>query len=344
MGTLSGCARFGFEVVPGLSDDGGPARPADAQAPAGTVDSGAPDAPPPDPKDGGGPPSDPRDGGIEAGTSLPDAGGLEPRCLAFGPFDPPTLVAGLAQSVSIGPALSDDALTLLYVSNNPYDIFIATRPDPSSPFSSGELLPGINLAGADVTPFSTDGGLTLLFASDRLASPGQNDLMIATRPSLEVDFGSPQPIANVNSSAVELLPHRSADGLRLYFSSDRVNADRDIWLSTRPSRADEFSTPARVTELSSSAADFGPTLSDDELEVFIASDRPGGQGMDLWRAVRPDQNAPFGTPENVAPLNGPAYETDPRLSPDRTELFFSSSRNGNQVLWASRRACVDFEP
>ena len=260
------------------------------------------------------------------------------------PVDPPVLVPGLGQAISIGPALSDDALTLLYVSGNPYDIFIATRADRESPLSPGQLLPGINQAGTDATPFLTDGGLTLLLASDRLASPGFNDLMIATRPSLEAAFSEPLPIANVNSSAVELLPHQSVDGLRLYFSSDRVNANRDIWVSTRSSRSVDFSTPARITQLSSSAADFGPSLSADEREAFIASDRPGGQGMDLWRAVRPDPSAPFGTPENVSTLNGFGYDTDPRLSLDGTELFFSSSRSGDQVLWSARRACVDFTP
>jgi hypothetical protein len=320
-----------------------------ARPPTGLADSGA--APePPDSPDGSAPgadgdagPPNPDAGGVTE-EPLPDAGGTEPRCVAFGPFDPPVLVAGLAQAISIGPALSDDALTLLYVSNNPYDIFIATRPDRTSPLSSGQLLPGINAAGTDATPFLTDGGLTLLFASDRLASAGYNDLMIATRPSLDADFGSPLPIANVNSPGIELLPHQSEDGLRLYFSSDRVSADRDIWVSARASRSVDFSAPARIAELSSGAADFGPALSTDELEAFIASDRSGAQSMDLWRATRPDRSAPFGAPENVAALNGPGYETDPRLSADGTELFFSSSRNGNQVLWSARRVCVDFEP
>lgn len=352
LGALTSCARFGFELVPSLSDDDGEARPSDAGhgapprdagPPTATPDAGAaPDAsaPPPTESDAGPPP------GTDAGAPAPDGGSPPaPRCIEFGPFDPPTLVAGLTDTVSIGPALSDDALSLLYVTNPPYDIFIATRPDRDSPWSVGTALPGINRAGTDATPFLSDGGLTLLLASDRLAAtPGYNDLMIATRPSLAADFSDPVPIANVNSPEVELLPHLSRDGLRLYFSSDRVNLDRDIWMATRSDRSAEFSTPTPVSELNTSSAEFGPTLGADELEVFVASDRPGGQGMDLWRAVRPARDVAFGALQNVAVLNGPAVETDPRLSADGSELFFSSSRNGNQVLWSSRRACLTFDP
>jgi Tol biopolymer transport system component len=255
------------------------------------------------------------------------------------------LVAGLAQPLSIGPAFSDDALTVLYVSNNPYDIFVATRPDRDSPLSSGVPLASVNHAGIDATPFLADGGLTLLFASDRGTQPGFNDLMIATSTSLNENFSAPAPIANVNSSGIELLPHQSNDGLRLYFSSDRVGGNREIWLSTRPDRSAAFSTPSPVAGLNGNSAEFGPTLGTDELEAFFASDRPGGQGsMDVWRAVRNGREAAFDTPENVTVLNGPGYDTDPRLSTDGTELFYSSSRNDSQVLWSARRACVTVVP
>jgi len=352
LGALTSCARFGFELVPSLSDDDGEARPndaghgappRDAGPPAASPDAGAiPDASAPPPTDTDAGPSL----GEDAGAPAPDGGNPPaPRCIEFGPFDPPTLVTGLTDAVSIGPALSDDARTLLYVTNPPYDVFISTRPDRASPWSAGTPLAGVNRAGTDVTPFLSDGGLTLLLASDRLAAtPGYNDLMIATRPNLAADFSDPVPIANVNSPEVELLPHLSRDGLRLYFSSDRVNLDRDIWMATRSDRSAEFSTPTPVTELNASSGEFGPTLSADELEVFVASDRPGGQGMDLWRAVRPARDVAFGALQNVVVLNGPAVETDPRLSADGSELFFSSSRNGNQVLWSSRRACLTFEP
>ncbi|HWO08451.1 MAG TPA: hypothetical protein VNN80_03195 [Polyangiaceae bacterium] len=221
-------------------------------------------------------------------------------------------------------------------------MFVATRPDRSSDF--GDVLPfdDANSPGTEATPFLADSGLTLLLASDRFAStPGHNDLVIATRTAPSDPFSSPALLANVNSSGIELAPQLSTDGLRLYFSSDRSNNDRDIYMASRASRADDFDTPARVAGLAGSSQEFGPTLSGDELEVFIASDRPGGAGsMDIWRAVRSQLGDPFEQPVNVSEVNGNGYDTDPRLSADGTELFFSSSRDGNQVLWVATRTCT----
>jgi WD40 repeat protein len=357
----TGCARFGFEQLPvgdapnqvdlHASDTGvtpepspdasaSPAAPEDAgQTPSGSGGTG-------DSSAGG-------TGNAGSGGSAGDTGGggtgsVAARCIAFGAFDPPVLVAGLNESSSIGPALSDDALTLLYATLNPSDIFITTRPDRDSPFGPGTLLGNVNQSGTDVTPFLADGGLTLLLASDRFTAQGYNDLMVATRATLSDPFSTPTTIANVNSPGIELAPQLSTDGLRLYFSSDSSNqggADRDIWLATRATRSASFSAPSRVPGLNSQSAEFGPSLNEDELEVFIASDRPGGEGsMDLWRATRATRGDAFGSPQNVSELNGGGYETDPRLSADGSELFFSSSRSGAQVLWSARRTCVTFAP
>jgi hypothetical protein len=358
VGASTSCARFGFDLLPAQSEDP-PMQPGHG-GDAGRGPPPAPDASTsePDPRDASTPDVSPDTGtspggsgaggtdgsGTDGGTD----GGADPvptRCIAFGPFDPPVLVAGLDDSVSIGPALSDDALTLLYVGQSPYDVLITTRPDRGSAFGPGTPLANVNQSGTDATPFLTDGGLTLLLASDRFTNTGFNDILIATRASLSDAFSTPTPIANVSSPAVELSPQLSEDGLRLYFSSDRSNSNRDIYLATRPARSAAFSTPARVSGLNGQSAEFGPTLDADELEVFIASDRPGGEGsMDLWRAVRATRSDAFGTPQNVTELNGSGYDTDPRLSADGSELFFSSSRNGDQVLWSARRPCVTFAP
>jgi WD40 repeat protein len=355
-GMLASCARFGFDLLPTPSDDA-PTQPGHA-GDAGHEPVAAPDASagPPELRDastgdeapdtGTGPAE--TDAGGTGGSGSDNDGGADPvpaRCVEFGPFAPPVLVSGIDETVSIGPALSDDALTLLYVSQNPYDVFITTRPDRASAFGAGTRLANVNQSGTDATPFLADGGLTLLLASDRFTNAGFNDLLIATRASLSDPFSTPAPIANVSSPGVELSPQLSDDGLRLYFSSDRSNSNRDIYLATRSARSAGFSTPARVSGLNGQSSEFGPTLGADELEVFIASDRPGGVGsMDIWRAVRATRGDAFGTPVNVSELNDRGYDTDPRLSRDGSELFFSSSRNGDQVLWSARRPCVTFAP
>ena len=374
VGSLLGCARFGFEHTPPEADalDAGlgPVTSLDGSAiwPGGAGGVPELDASPPasggrdgssgdggfggagDGANGGsggvggfGGASDGGSGGAGDGGSGGSGGPPLGSCAQFGPFGAPARVGGLPTSLGIGPALSDDALTLLFVDGNPYDVFTATRSDRSSDFGNVTSLGSVNSAGTDATPFLADGGLTLLLATDRYAStPGYNDLAIATRATLAEPFGTPARLANVNSGGIELAPQLSLDGLRLYFSSDRSNNDRDIYVASRTSRSNDFAAPARVSGLNGTSQDFGPSLSGDELEVFIASDRGGGSGsMDIWRAARAQVSDPFDQPVNLSSVNSSGYDTDPRLSPDGTELFFSSSRGGNQVLWLATRACID---
>jgi hypothetical protein len=75
-----------------------------------------------------------------------------------------------------------------------------------------------------------------------------------------------------------------------------------------------------------------------ELEIWFASTRPGGAGMhDIYRAVRPSVDQPFGTPIPVAGINGPSRDDDPWLSPDGHTLFFTSEISGNQEIYVARR-------
>jgi WD40 repeat protein len=356
------CARFGFELLPVLDTDTDtdtgldgslfdaglrPVSAFDAAAPApgSSRDAGSRDAASPEPD------AQARDSGA---PRPPDAGQDPPlgnqRCVSWSPFDPPQLVAGLAQNNAIGPALSDDALTLLYATGNPTDVFIATRPDRLSSFSSGTALPNVNSSGTDATPFLTPDGLTLLFASDRAGPIGPTDLMLATRASTDQPFSAPSFLPGVNTSGGELLPHLSADGLRLYYCSDPPGSSggRDLWQATRATPLGTFGNVTRVAGLNSQSSEFGPSLNSDETEAFFASDRPGGTGsMDIWRARRDSAGVAFGSPENVGEVNGPsaqAYDTDPRLSADGLELVFSSNRSGPQVLWHARRTCLATGP
>ena len=393
---LLGCARFGFERLPGDEDaldaslgpvtslDGGviwPGAGGGADAPDGGSggDAGGPGGGGGSGGDAGGgfggfggfggEPGDAGDAGSSGGSGgFGGSGGLGgfggvagsagnggssgsgavAQCSQLGAFGSPVRVGGLPTTMAIGPALSDDGLTLLFGSGgSQFDVFMATRPNrTSTSFGNVTALGTVNTSGTEATPFLADGGLTLLLATDRPNTDGLNDLQVATRASLGDAFGTPTRIANVNSNATELAPQLSSDGLRLYFSSDRSNADRDIYMASRAARSDTFGTPARVSGLNTTNDEFGPTLGADELEVFIASDRSGGSGsMDIWRAVRASIGDAFGQPVNLSVVNTSGYDTDPRLSPDGTELFFASSQGGSGqgslVLWVATRPCLD---
>jgi hypothetical protein len=104
-----------------------------------------------------------------------------------------------------------------------YQIYLATRPaaDQSWQSVSQELLANINSPRFESADgFLTEDGLTLYFSSTRIADQ-QGDLFVAQRTTLQAAFGVPRALADLNTDADERDPWLSADGRRLYFSSNR---------------------------------------------------------------------------------------------------------------------------
>jgi hypothetical protein len=99
----------------------------------------------------------------------------------------------------------------------------------------------------------------------------------------------------VNSPAHDRFPDISADGLALFFSSDRPggygddsppNDKQDIWVTMRATKNDDWGTPMNLGPMvNTSASDNGPSISADGQTLYFSSRRPGGHGgYDLWQA------------------------------------------------------------
>ena len=116
-----------------------------------------------------------------------------------------------------------------------------------------------------------------------------------------VNLGSP-----INSSAREIMPAVSKDGLRLYFVSNREGGfgNNDIWVSRRPSPTDQWETPVNLGAVINSASDENnPSLSDDGRILFFDSNRPGGHGrLDIYVSHRgPPDHEGWSPPVNLGP-------------------------------------------
>jgi hypothetical protein len=113
-----------------------------------------------------------------------------------------------------------------------YQTYLATRPAAGAPFAAVRPLTylwqdGIQMADA----FLTEDGLLLFF--NRQEQAGQGDLFMTWRSSLEQEFRDLVPLVTVNTAADERDPWLSADGLRLFFSSDRRPSTRlDIYATS----------------------------------------------------------------------------------------------------------------
>jgi Tol biopolymer transport system component len=88
--------------------------------------------------------------------------------------------------------------------------------------------------------------------------------------------------------------------------------------------------PGSSSAINTEFQDGCPASSKDGLKLYIASNRPNGQGgLDIWVAERASANAPFGPPVNLGPpINTPANEFCPTPLTDGHTLLFVSTKPG----------------
>ncbi|MHC4539344.1 MAG: TolB family protein, partial [Planctomycetota bacterium] len=196
------------------------------------------------------------------------------------------------------PSISADGLELYFTSIRPggegsSDLWVSTRATKNDPW--GELVnlgPVVNSSAPDDAPDVSADGLALLFGSSRPGGSGGDDIWVSTRATTEDDWGTPVNLGpTVNSPASDSSPSISTDGLTLYFASQRPGGygGRDVWVTTRATKEDDWGTPVNLgPTVNSSAHDNGPCIWADGRTLFWGSKtRPGGEGYsDLWVTMR----------------------------------------------------------
>jgi ketosteroid isomerase-like protein len=166
----------------------------------------------------------------------------------------------------------------------------------------------------------------------------------------QYSFGTPVNLGpTINSEKSEGSPRVSADGLELYFNSNRPGGigGADIWVSTRLTPDAEWGEAVNLGPIVNSPAnEIAPTISADGLELYFSdywANRPGGIGKsDIWVTKRRTKTSEWGEPVNLGPLvNTPAEEITPEISADGLELYFETDRPGglgSDDLWVAKRA------
>jgi Tol biopolymer transport system component len=205
------------------------------------------------------------------------------------------------------------------------------------PFLTGETF---------VSCFSSD-DREMFLMSDRGGGQGGFDLWVSKRASADADWGPPANLGPVvNSAKGDYIPSLSADGLELYFASDR-SGNNDIYLARRATPTSPWGPPTSLgPNVNSTALEYAPSVSSDGLELYFQSGRPGGYGRwDLYVSKRATRNDPWGNPVNLgAAVNSPADEAGTWFSPDGLVLIFQDGATprpggyGSGDLWMTRRA------
>ena len=279
--------------------------------------------------------------------------GVEPSAdCVLGAFQAPEPLTGLEQGLEPdpqlnlwSPSLTPDGLTLFFAASldgGEELIATATRQDGGSAFSPAAPLTAVNSAGQDGTPMLSADGLSLYFFSTRAGGLGNRDVWRAARPAMVAEFAAPTLVVGINGPDDDHLPWLSPDELTMLWETNRPGGvgGFDIWIARRAFRSDGFSNIAPLNGVNGASTEGRAALSQDELTMYFASERPGGVGsLDLWLATRSTREDSFSQLTNLASLNSSGLDQDPSLSADERELIFASNRDGQMRLWRSVRVC-----
>lgn len=212
------------------------------------------------------------------------------------------------------PALSSDGRRLFFDSDRTggvggFDIYVAQRRHKRDNLgwqTAVNLGPAVNTTAneqgaeylkGDENEDARDGEddadetTTLYFASDRVGGPGLADIYTI---ALHADgtFGLPMLAEGINTPSRESGPGIRSDGLELFFVSDRAGGfgGVDLWVATRASTSDPWSTPVNMGQpINSEKPEGGPALSFDGTSLYFHSARTGNVGgafFDVLLATR----------------------------------------------------------
>lgn len=209
----------------------------------------------------------------------------------------------------------------------------------SEPENAG---PAINSRFFDEHPEVSADGLSLWLSSG-------GELWTCQRNSVQEPFGPRVNAGTIinDGGAWDSDPSLTADGLQLFFSSDRASQQKDLnlWTCSRKSLNDPWSPPVKLnSEVNSYVWDWCPAISADGRSLFFSSHRAGRAALcDIWMASRPDNASEFTNVTMLGPeINTGPSAQDPYLSSDGLTMLLSSQHRGgrgqNDIYIATRPA------
>lgn len=222
---------------------------------------------------------------------------------------------------------SQDGLELYFSENRAgghggSDIWVARREAVGAPWGEPvNLGPNVNGPSAEADPSISPDGLELYFRYET-----EEWLRICSRPSRDAPWGKPvragAPLGGYHCINTQF----SADGLSLYFASNRPGSygHADLWVSTRPTTADPWSEPVNLgPDINGPLWEMYPSPScDGRVLFFLSNRRKGGDVMELMVSTRATPSDPWGPPvpcDAINQLGG--YLADAALAPDGSTLY-----------------------
>jgi hypothetical protein len=274
---------------------------------------------------------DARDGSTADGD-LPDAG---PRCDRKKPFGGAVVVPGLGTpGEEYAVSLTPDEKTVYVASSRVvgagFDLYVATRSGPDAPFGPAKRIDALSTTDDDRHPTISADGKTLVFLRQLPATA--NDMFLSTKDATGA-FVNATPL-NINTVREDGDPFLMPDGKTIYFLSTMGpgGGTARIYVSTQDGAG--IWSPAQVVRGLEAVTASDPTLTDDELEMFLRV------GTQIHHTSRKAKNQDFAVPAPVPELAAATSDQPDWVSPDGCRLYFTSSRDGgagaNDIWFAQR--------
>jgi len=204
----------------------------------------------------------------------------------------------------------------------------------------------------EVTPSISADSLEIYF-SERDHGPyrsaaQRSDLRVSRRQTKDDNWGFSVSLGPVvNSTADDMQPSISADGLSLHFSSNREGGSGlfDLWFTTRETKDSPWNDPVNLgPTVNSSSRDICPCISPDGLELYFSSNRDGPTDWKIYVTKRQTTDDSWGTPISLGSNINSGSECWPNLVFNGLMLFFSSDRPGgygSSDIWFTTRETTD---
>ncbi len=221
------------------------------------------------------------------------------------PWGPPVNLGGTINSLANEhcPLVTPDGHALIFVSDRVRgtagaDFYISFRHDTDDDLAWGppQIIAALNIGSDQMGPsvFENEDGegetLTLYFQSKGAGGPGGYDIYVSTIGE-DWSFSAPVLVPELSTTANDMWPTVRKDGRELFLTSNRPGSmagGADLWVSTRESTDDPWSTPVNLGPVvNSTAAEQRATLSWNATTLIFATARSGGSGgVDLWQTTR----------------------------------------------------------
>jgi hypothetical protein len=173
------------------------------------------------------------------------------------------------------PRLSENDLTMYFGRGG--DIYKTTRTAVGQPWSAAQIVAPLNTAANEKWGLACAGG----YAMVSRAVTGQGQEIFEG----DINGGTNTAVAQLNSASQEQGMYLSADCLRVYYQSNRTNAQFDIYMATRTSMTSAWSNPTVLTDFNTATLnEEDPWISTDQRTFVFANNASGNK--DIYISTR----------------------------------------------------------